>query len=87
MSLTGKELRVRHAGGEDRFGTQSFSVDDKSGVLLVYADSSRKQALAAYNSEFWIAADFVDPEETGEEVDDDGRSEIRSEIDRVLRDS
>lgn len=85
-----KVLRVRHAGGHDTFETGSFNVDDKSGVLIVYEDQQKRKALAAFNAEFWIAADFVDSGtlvDDREEVDDDGRSEIRTEAERVLRGS
>lgn len=57
-----QQILVRHAGGETRYDTTSFTVDDKSGVLLVWTAADRKQALAAFNREFWLAVDFVDRE-------------------------
>ncbi|NKT56895.1 hypothetical protein GS885_02460 [Rhodococcus hoagii] len=62
MSQCAQQILVRHAAGETRYDTTSFTVDDKSGVLLVWVAADRKQALAAFNSEFWLAVDFVDRE-------------------------
>lgn len=58
-----QQILVRHAAGGTRYDTTSFTVDDKSGVLLVWADASNRRALAAFNREFWLAVDFVDREE------------------------
>jgi hypothetical protein len=69
MSQNAHQLLVRHAGGESRYDTTSFTVDDNSAVLLVYADATNKRVLAAFNREFWIAAEYVPQQEV-----DDGES-------------
>lgn len=58
-----QELFVRHAAGETRYDTTSFTIDDKSGVLLVWESPDQRRALAAFNREFWISVEFVDREE------------------------
>ncbi|EOM77906.1 hypothetical protein DW322_08830 [Rhodococcus rhodnii] len=63
MTQCAQQLLVRHAGGEQLFDTTTFTVDDKSAVLLVFSDPGRKLCIAAFNREFWIAAEFVEREE------------------------
>ena len=75
-----RKLRVRHASGdngvtETDYATTIFRTEDKTGVLLVFEDAAQKRLLAAFNAEFWIAAEFVDIEEV-----DDGEREVRSEV-------
>lgn len=55
-------VRVIHAQGstEHKRGVV-FSIDDKSAVLIVYADHQKRQPIAAYNREFWIAAELEVP--------------------------
>ncbi|KXF56145.1 hypothetical protein AXA44_02615 [Rhodococcus sp. SC4] len=72
-------LLVRHAGGEIVYDTTSFRTEDKTGVLLIFADPSQKQLLAAYNGTAWYSAEFV------EEVPADGESEDCVEAERTLR--
>ncbi|MFF2026564.1 hypothetical protein [Rhodococcus koreensis] len=67
--MSDRKLLVRHAGGNTVYDTTSFRTEDKTGVLLVYADSSQKQLVAAYNAHGWIAAEFC------EEVESDGEGE------------
>lgn len=64
-----KKLLVRHAAGETVYDTTIFRTEDKTGVLLVFEDPAQKRLLAAFNAEFWIAAEFVDVKEG-----DDGES-------------
>lgn len=77
--MSDKVLLVRHIAGETSYDTTTFTTEDKTGILLIFSDASKKDLLAAFNANGWLAADFVD-----KVVNDDGTTEIRTEAGRVL---
>lgn len=53
---------VRHIAGESVYDTTTFVTEDKTGVLLVFADSSKSELLAVYNASGWFSVDFIEKE-------------------------
>lgn len=72
---------VRHVGGEGEsvYDTTTFVTEDKTGLLLIYADQTKRELLAVYNAGGWFSAEFID-----KEVIDDDATQICAEAGRTL---
>lgn len=72
-------VRVRHVDGETLYDTTTFVTEDKTGLLVIYTDPTKRELLAVYNAGGWFSAEFVD-----KEVNDDDPTQPRTEAGSTL---
>ncbi|MDI9903801.1 hypothetical protein QM716_28450 [Rhodococcus sp. IEGM 1409] len=70
---------VRHIGGETVYDTTTFVTEDKTGLLLIFGDPTKRDLLAVYNASGWFSAEFID-----KEVSDDDATQVCAEAGRTL---